>query len=270
MRCVLCAARGHDTTSDRHICDPCVIRIGYTLDDIVAHALAASVEPVTDWAGIRGVPGSKPPINLDGVDPALTLVDMDGESVPVLEVLESWERLVRAERGMVPYGPASATRGGRDTTATLTGVTAFLRASLDWWATRPDLPVEDLDRETRLCARAMRHHDRDRPTGGWRVPCPTIGDDGDCGWPITVYRVAPDEHAPCRRCGRVWDTDRLLAVAGRDADVFVDPEAASTATGVPIRTIQRWGATQVVRRDRGRYSLADIRTVATRRRDACG
>lgn len=283
--CLLCTARAATdeqratlpTLDHGHVCQPCLTRLGHTLDDIpqLAENASADLLPRHGQGGGRTVPASRPPIHLDAVDPALTLVDVGGGEQPVLEVLESWERLVREQRRMTPYGPASTARTARTgpggyagATRTLRAVCSFLHASLPWWATRPDLPIHDLDRETRACWAALRRHDPDRDPTHWRIPCPTLTDTGDCAHPLHVTRIHPDEHVHCRRCGRTWDTTQLLAVAGRDADVWVDAEAAAAHTGVPERTIRSWGKTAKIRRQHNRYALADIRRRQTER-DAC-
>lgn len=276
MNCILCARRDRTTEIDHgHVCPGCLQRISSNLTDLLALALLATVEPRNGAGSGRTVPGSKPPINVDGIDPALALVDVGCGPTALLEILESWERLVREARGMSPYGPASAARmehleldpheHPHPTTITLTGVVGFLRASLPWWATSPDQPIDDFADEVRLCHRALARWNPDRGPKSWRVPCPTMTTSGaDCGYLIPVTRVASDERVDCPRCGRIWETDRLLAVAGRDADVWVDIEAAVAATGIPEGAIRRWARSGLVRRLHGQYAIVDIRNATAK------
>lgn len=273
MNCVLCASRDRKTEVERgHVCPGCLQRIAWNLSDILTLASFATVEPVNGTGSGRTVPGSKPPINVDGIDPALTLVDVGGGPQPILDVLESWERMVREARGMSRYGPASEARlahadchVSEPTTFALTGVIGFLRGSLPWWAESPDQPVDDFADEVRQCHRALGRWNPNKGRESWRVPCPTMTTGGaDCGYLISVTRIAPDERVDCPRCGRIWETDRLLAVAGRDADVWVDIEAAVAATGVPERVIRGWARSGMVRRLHGQYAIVDIRNATAK------
>jgi hypothetical protein len=249
--CVLCGRN----LDHGHVCGPCGYRITRHLDAILqltAEAAAHMDRPSKPGAG-RSVPGSRPPLVVEALDPELTLVrlvpDDPSTEVPMLTILEDWERIIREDRGLVPYGIASEARlaatgplhgasWARHTPVTLTGVVRFLQAHQDWVLTEPSFDVAEYARQIELCRRAVARWDADAHEPGWRVPCPTVGDDGDCGQVLKVARGA--ETVYCRACGREWDITRLLAVAGRDADVWVDLEAAATLAGIHERTLRRW------------------------------
>jgi hypothetical protein len=207
------------------------------------------------------VPSSRPPIDVTGIDPALTLVDVGGGWVTILETLEGWERLVRECRQMAPYGVASASRAigaYPDTYLTLTGCAGFLRASLPWWASDPAQPVDDFNDELRACRRALSRFDPDREQTGTMVRCPTLLDQGECG-----YRLAytePDEQVTCRRCGVTRDAATLITVAMSDvgAEVWVDGEAAEKETGISQITLRRWVKRGLLHVSHGRYDLRAI------------
>lgn len=273
--CVLCAARGRATRLDAgHCCVACMGWLTATLADIghlVADAAAAIVPPPGTGSGSRPVPGSRPPIDLDAVDPAnVAVLIAEGQSPTLLECCESWERLAREMRGMAPYGPASASRIVADARhptrdeATLYGVLTFLGRQVPWMATETGFPLEDFAAELRACLRAVRRWDRDRAARGFSVPCPTMADDGsDCG-----YRLAfgdGDDVVACRRCGVSRDVETLVVVgmSTKDHEMWVDAEVVAVRYGIPKRTLQRMAERGQVRRDHGRYLLSDVAATRT-------
>jgi hypothetical protein len=192
------------------------------------------------------VPGSRPPLVVEALDPELTTVriinDDPSTELALLEVLESWERVIREDRQMAPYGPASRERMrhhvGTVTQCTLTGVITFLHSQHDWLCAEPSFDLAEYARQVRLCRKAITRWDMSLEPPGWRVPCPTVLDEGECSYPIKIQRGHEDAY--CKRCDRTWEVTHLIAVAGRDADVWVDIEAAATLAGVHERTIRKW------------------------------
>lgn len=266
--CVIC-----DTPLNHgHACAKCSDRIRRDLHDILhltaqAHAQA---EPQPSPGGTRSVPGSKPPLTVDALDPELALIriisDDPSSEVPMLVLLEDWERVIREDRGLVPYGLASEARlaqaGALHATAytapvTLTGVIRFLLGHHDWATTEPTFDLAEYARQVRLCRRAVARWDHSSEPPGWRVPCPTTTDHGDCGQQLRVSRG--DEIAYCRKCGREWELTRLLAVAGRDADVWIDVEAAATLAGVHEQTIRKWIRKGIVAKRGQLVRILDVR-----------
>ncbi len=146
-QCILCAARGKQTRLETgHCCTPCAGWLMTTVADIarLAADAAAFVAPGSSaGGGSRPVPGSRPPCNIESIQPELTQVPVPGQPSHVwptlLEVVEGWERLVRSERGMAPYGPASAARISdglyAGTSASLVGCVSFLGAQVSWMTT---------------------------------------------------------------------------------------------------------------------------------------
>ncbi len=269
--CVLCTVNLDD---GGHICGRCSQRIRRDLDDILRLACEAyfHVEPCASRGQGRSVPGSKPPLTLDAVDPELALVrlvkDDPSSDVALLIVLEDWERIIREDRGLAPYGVVSEARlaatgplngatWAQHTTVTLTGVVGFLTAHHEWVCTEPSFDLAEYARQIRLCRKAVARWDADMDAPGWRVPCPTITDDGECGRILKVRRG--DEAVYCRACGRDWELTRLLAVAGRDADVWVDVEAAATLAGVHERTIRKWVSKGAVEKQGQLVRVLDVR-----------
>jgi hypothetical protein len=259
-RCVLCSARGRRTDLESgHVCQACLTRIGDELSEILTLAANASVEPISGRGQGRSVPSSKPPINVDGVDPALTMVT---DCATVLDLVEAWERMIRECRGMAPYGPVSAQRAqmwGASTAVTLTGCVGFLRASLPWWADSPDQPLEDFAGEIHACRRALAKWDPDREPMGYVAFCPT----DDCGARIRYH--SPDEAVTCPRCHVTRDVPTLVAVvmATHDADIWADPETAALHYGISVSRLRVWAQNGRVERKRGRYRIERVSTTTS-------
>jgi hypothetical protein len=262
-QCVLCAARGRTTRLEAgHCCIPCASWLQVQVADIarLAADAAAWVAPGSSTGGgSRPVPGSRPPCRVDALDPENTPVP--GHDATVLELCESWERMIRDMRGMAPYGPASAARarGGlyEGTTATLVASTAFLGRSVAWMVDA-EFPLEDFADEMRDCVRVLRRWDHDAVDRGQMVPCPTMHEDeGTCNH--RLYYRDWNEHVTCRKCGVSRDASTLVAVAMSDGrDVWLDPEAASRHYGVNERELRRWARSGKIESNHGRYLLGSI------------
>lgn len=115
-RCVLCAARGKTTRLESgHCCVSCAAWLQTSVADIarLAADAAAWVAPGSSTGGGgHSVPSSRPPLSVDAVDPELTLTGPP-PSPTVLEVVESWTRMIREMRGMSAYGPWSLEQSAR-------------------------------------------------------------------------------------------------------------------------------------------------------------
>jgi hypothetical protein len=272
--CVLCTV----ALDAGHVCQRCADRIRRDLDDILrltADAHAQTTPKAGSGGGARAVPGSKPPLAVDALDPELALIRLvpedESSEVPLLVLLEDWERIIREDRGLVPYGMASEARlasvgplhaasWASHTPVTLTGVVRFLQGHHDWAMAEPSFDLAEYARQVRLCRKAVARWDSEAHSPGWRVPCPTVTEEGDCAQSLRVSRG--DEVVYCRKCGREWELPRLLAVAGRDADVWIDVEAAATMAGVHERTIRKWVAKGAVQRRGQLVRILDVRTYA--------
>lgn len=267
--CVLCNA----TLEHGHCCQPCQTGITRTLADIerLAHEAAVTTMPASGRGSGRPTPASRPPLTVDALDPALATVQLiegdQSSATPILVLLEDWERVIRDDRNMAPYGPVSAQRLEQAGPAadnwwvasnvTLSQVLNFLRAQVEWACTAPDFDLEEFVRQIRLCRRALARWDNTSNRGGWRIPCPTVTDDGECGRVLHVARGEEEVH--CKTCDVTRTTKNLLRVAGTEADVWVDIEAAAVLAGVNERTIRNWVKREYVAR-RGPYvRVMDIR-----------
>ena len=266
-RCVLCASRGKVTKLEAgHCCVACASWLTTTIADIarLAADAAAWVTPGSSGSGSgHTVPASKPPLNVESLDPENALVP--GYDASVLQLCESWERMIRDMRGMAPYGPASAARlvDGMyaGTTATLVGCVTFLGRSVPWAISEPDFPLDDLADEMRACVRVLRRWDVDREDLGTMVKCPTLNDEGECGY--RLYYADVHEDVTCRRCGATRSAMTLAAVAMADGrEVWLDPEAASQWLGVTEGTLRQWARMGKVERSHGRYLVRTERITA--------
>ena len=276
-RCVLCAARGRTRRLESgHCCVDCASWLTTQVADIarLAADAAAWVAPGSSTGGGgHSVPSSRPPLNVEALQPELTHIGPP-PAPTVLEVLESWERMVRDMRGMAPYGEASAARSraitaregtldglnarsaSNDTGVTLIGSVAFLGRQVPWMTTT-DFPLEDFADEIRACVRVLRRFDLNAEDMGTMVKCPTLHEDeGECGY--RLYYRDFDEHVTCRRCGVSRDASTLVAVAMSDGrDVWLDPEAAAKWLGVSEGHLRRMARRGDLQRDHGRYLVRD-------------
>lgn len=272
--CILCASspRPRKTPLDAgHCCAGCVQHLRLQLQAIVQLTLDAFMQLEPGKTGQTGshAYGSRPPLNVDALDPELAPIELNRgdatSAVPILEMLEMWERIVREERHLTPYGIASDARcalhrrGHNDTGATLTGVVSFLTAHLDWITTTADFPLEDFADHVRRAFIALRRWDTTRQSGGTRIPCPTLTEYGECRYPLVIRGTS---EVDCKRCGRTWPVDRLILVAGQDVDAWVDAEALAHIAGVTERTIRNWSAAGKVARKGQLYRLQDVKNHA--------
>lgn len=261
--CVLCAARGRERRLESgHCCASCQTGLTDALRAILrlCEMASAAIVPASSGDTGRGGYESRPAANLAAVDPELTLMPLfDGDNVgtTVLDMCEGWERAIRFDRGWLPYGPASAMRSGAGT-ATLTGVIGFLEGQVPWITTTPDFGLEDFSWQMHRAAGILAHWDPEHERAGTMVRCPTLADDGECGY--RLHYDQPDEKVTCRRCGVTRDAMTLVtvALADGDAEVWVDGEAAQKETGVPVATLRRWTRRGILRVSHGRYDLRAI------------
>ena len=271
--CVLCAARRPSRKTGLehgHCCAPCADWLKVTLIDIGRYAADAAACHVSTVSGTTSGPvvfGSRPPINVEAIDPELALIELNAgdrsSAVPILEALEMWERSIREDRGYGPYGPASADRmppattTATETAVTLTGVLRFLAAQLDWIVTEETFGLEEFaDHVRRSCAMLRRWSTEDVQLGT-RIACPTVAEDASsCSAPI---RISTDgDPVLCRRCGRTWSIEWLIQVAGKDADGWADIEAVVRLSGLHERTIRKWATAGKVRKRGLLYSIRDV------------
>lgn len=245
------------------LCQKCYHRLANTLTYIPEQAAdAAAWTPPRNSNSGAPVYGSRPPIPVETIDPELALIELnpgdDSSAVPILEALEMWERQIREERGLTPYGPASLARceGHNHTRQTLIGVTRFLHANLEWVAAQPDFPVDALWDHVRRSSSILRRWSTDDHVIGTRIACPTQLDDGTCDATITV--AGDSDGVYCRRCGRTWTVEWLIRVAGEGADGWADMEAIVRLSGLHERTVRRWARAGKVRKRGLLYSVRDV------------
>lgn len=278
--CVVCATRKRQTRLKHgHCCAGCADRIAADLRAIpeLAAMAAASLVPGSGSGGAMSTHyGPKEPIRLEAVDPALAHVnpdpDDDGSATTVLELLESWARIVRDDRGLTRYGPASEqhvlSTGAaiNDTTATLVGVCAFLGAHVGWIVSDPEFLLEGFAREVALCKRAVIRWDTERKeSDGWFADCPHDAGGGTCGYRLRIDGNDVDSYFICPRCGSEWSVDRLMLVAAEtsDASMWLDCEAVIKRYGVDRTTLERWVRKGRITKWHGLY---DVRPLALAQR----
>lgn len=275
MNCVLCATRGRERdVEDGHVCRACRTALRADLGQILELVATAGTMPdpfasrITSTGG-RPHPGSRPPLEVARLDPELVLVRLERNdptsAVPLLVMLEDWERLIREERGFAPYGVASELRSANRVPterATLVDVVGFLQGQVDYACDDPGFSLEQFADNVHRAVGVLRTMDAGRPRiDGWGIPCPAdVDEDEVCGRRLTIERHDDgrlDLHTDirCPSCGTVWTAQRLLLVALADTRVTVwgYPEAITAALGIPRSTLQRWAEKGTIRRLGGRY-----------------
>lgn len=184
-----------------------------------------------------------------------------GQTLPVLDVLHSWARVVREERGFADR-PAITISGERD----------ILTRALDWIAGQPW--VDEMYGEVRQLVgqlKAANGHRADRPYSR----CPSIVNGQHCTGEVwlrdetqAVWRVYTDrcaqswEQAPgaavCDTCNAVWATDADKARLKRMVDdIAAELARPKTEDGRRMLTAeelaQQW-----------RTTVANVRKMASR------
>lgn len=264
--CVLC----HRELEAGHCCARCRDRLARQLAEIpaLAEEAAAWIDRPRQRLGSSATAyASKPPLDVDCLQPALALIELNvgdpSSAVTIVAALEMWERAIREDRRLAPYGPASLARGiaarqaAADDTATLRGICRFLAEQLDWATSEPAFDLEGFADHVRRAAGALRRWDTSHDRAGTRIACPTVLEDGSaCG---ASLRIASDgREVPCRRCGTSWSVEWLIRVAGDDADGWADLEAVCRFSGLHERTIRRWVRAGKVRKRGLLYNVRDV------------
>lgn len=286
-RCVLCSARGRDTRLESgHCCPACRVRIDDNLRDIVTIADQTAAEPRMTGSdnGPRNTE-SKPPADLDRIAPYLAFVTIDDNvKATVADVLLSWERIVREERGLAWVGNATAGHGGTSeiilAAKSARASVALLRAHIDWLVADQDFPLELFAHEIDATWRRVSAFALDSRIKTRVVICPTLTDEQDdagnavsCGYRLHVRTWLPldarddngkrdwsiGEDVTCKRCGTTRSPEQLIHAAGKES-AWADAEAIADWYGIGERTLRRWAANGHIRRDHGRYNIGDVVT----------
>lgn len=243
------------------ICGHCLVR----LDDNLAR-----IAELTRWAsawlmprtghgeGGRSVPGSRPPLDIASLDACI-----GNDALPVLE---SWERLIREEAALSPYGAATATEP-----ATVARSVTWLRGWLMWASERGDFPIETFAQEVRELRDSLEHldPDHDRPAGE-RYPCTAPHPEADgreCGYRLVVDMTHAADDITCRRCGTTTTGGRIILAALSDpaVTVWAYPADINDALGIAEGTLRQWHKRGQIRRNGNRY---DVGAAWRRRMDA--
>lgn len=202
----------------------------------------------------------------------------------VLDILESWERYLRAEFDLSPYGPASSVRNAEGIRAaadasrdaygaptgaidvvgvTLTGTIRFLKTYLERAALEFE-PIADLAEEIRWLRRRAETAAGITYRQSWAISCPSTLDDGtSCGHRLRVSGEDLDAATYCRACRTEWPIERLLLVAAsdRDAAIWVDAEALANRIGVTEKTLSRWAKDGKIAKKGQLYDYRSLRNL---------
>lgn len=187
----------------------------------------------------------------------------------VLERLATWERDWREHFDLDPVRAGTGRQQARDryargrddaVEASLVGVCGFLGTNLHL-ACRAHYAIDDFSHdlaEIHSTAQAAANIGQ-RP--GWSVDCPADHAGGICGARLRVTGQDYGGTVTCPRCRTPWDVGRLLRVVSstRQADVWLPADDLALHVGLNERTLRKWAARGLVRRQGGRYSLDDVR-----------
>lgn len=249
MKCVICARR--DPRDGATLCGICTDRIDDNLARIAELTTWASawITPRTGHSdGGRSVPGSRPPIDVASLDAAL-----GNDALPLLE---AWERMVREQHHLAPYGVATALNP-----ASVAGSVTFLRSWLLRLCEDAEWPIDDMAREVRELRVDLERldPDHDRPAGE-RYPCTAPHPDADgreCGYRLVVDMTHAADDITCRRCGTTTTGGRIILSALSDpaVTVWAYPGDIADALGIAEGTLRQWHRRGEIRRNGNRYDV---------------
>ena len=204
-------------------------RLARDLADIVTcwSLLAELHEPGRGGTGTHGKRADPPaPVNLDVAD--IT----DPRTSQVIAAM-GWARIVVEDRRLAVLPSDVAECAG------------LLTRHLEWvsaqdWA-------DEACAEISAAARTLRWACGERnapPIGTCRAPDPR-NPGQDCGGPL--HWIDGTLTVRCVRCHDTWSEADLVGMA-RIVDVWLPTNVVSSTLGVPMRTVQHWAATGVIRR----------------------
>ena len=204
-------------------------RLARDLNDIITNwsLLSELHEPGRGGTGHHGKRADPPaPVNLDVADVT------DPRTSQVIAAM-GWAQIVVEERRLA-VAPSDVAEAA-----------ALLTRHLEWVAAQDW--ADDACDEIGQAARMLRHITGDmpeRPIGTCRAP--DIRDPSqDCGGPLRW--IDGTLSVVCSRCGDTWTEQDLTGMA-RVIDVWLPTNVVSATLGVPMRTVQHWAATGVIRR----------------------
>jgi hypothetical protein len=212
-RCVICTEATAATMG--LLCSGHYSRLSRMLRDVEDEAVHLDPRPsmqVQIGSGKGSLASERAPVRLDvlvhtdrrrGIGWAETEDDAHaaGSTLPILDVLGSWARMVREERDL-----------GTPDSVTITGERDLLSRHLDWIAEQPWVDEAYGDLRTLLGQlKAANGTQDDKPVGRCYLPAET----GTCNGPIWVDQAAG--HAHCGRCRSAWDGPQL-ALLGFELD----------------------------------------------------
>ena len=264
-QCQICHRDLHEDPTNREGCLSCQLKAATMLNqilDLVYEAHLQTGYTSNGDGGSRGKPGSKPPLNVDALDPECTLIELakgdPSSSVPIIEMLDMWAIQIRHARHLTPHGPATAAD------PTFTSLIRFHHTHLAWLY-QHDQDINAYHAHLQAARRALTRWNTDHEDRGIRIPCPTLTDQGDCGRWLTIRSIdITDNITTTCRDGHEWTARRLIYTIGPDADLWLTADDLATHLGLHKRTIHRWAARGHIRCRNNRYSWADARNLNTR------
>jgi hypothetical protein len=237
--------------STRRLCDACIARTRTNLRDLIEFTALADPTPRASSMG-----GGKSSEHSLGVNIAALDVIAGNDTLPLME---SWERYVRADFALAPYGVVTEdTRTSALLTRCVEFLSTWLDRLVDEWSPVVDF-VSEVEGERNRLARIAQQD----VSEGWRVECPTDVDDSTCGRRLRITSDALDDDSEivCRACGTRWTARRLVLVAAADSevDVWLPVDTITAWYSISARTLRRWASKGRVQRRGAFYSDRSIR-----------
>lgn len=247
--CLICARHNRKTTTTGYACPTCTRQLHKTLTRITTLTDAAAnwTPTPTTGGGNSNKPASRPPLDLTALD--------DAWGHDTLPILEAWQRIIRNDYNLTPYGEATA-----DQAVTVATATRFLHQWVDELA-RTWPVIDELALELDDLSRRLSRYDETRDPNGWRIACPGLTDElTNCGHHITIHGELND-NLTCPACHTTWTTTRLIRVATvttKTTPTWLDADTAATLTGWTTRHLRRLADQGKLTRTQGRYLLDEL------------
>jgi len=228
------------------ICQRCHTKIHSQLDDLMEFWKGAHSELLPGRSG-SGARSSERTIGVN-VN-ALSFIAGDD----ILGILHEWEKLIRADRKLVPpaFIPPSALE--KKIQATI----KFHQTHLSW-SGKQDW-IGEFAREVRELHSTGIAASRSFVEKKHKIACPTEMPDSICGNFLTINHDDPLDLFDCRKCGNQWNTIRLMAVAmSSRQEVWLDAEAIAIYFRMTVKAVHQFARRHKVKKMMSSYDLIDF------------
>jgi len=243
--CLLC----QKPTDHFGICQRCHTRLHRQLGDIGDFYSLAHKELLPGRTGSGGRSSERTiGVNVS----ALSFIAGDD----ILGVLHSWEKIIRADRKLVPPAYIPPTAIAHQVAATI----IFHQTHLSW-SGKNDW-IGEFAREVGELHSLGLGASRSFVERAHRIACPTDMPDGEtCGYLLVVNQSDPLDLFTCRKCGNEWNTIRLVAVAmSSHQEIWLDAEAIGIYFQMNAKSVKQFARRNKVKHRGSLYDLIDFQS----------